>query len=88
MDRRIALAYHTYQSFKPGEVTPELCHRLGMELEKRMCGEEYQVLVSAHFNTGTYRYHFMVNSVGLWDGRKFNCGKLSYHQFFQLSDDL
>ena len=82
------IAYHAYQSFKPGEVTPELCHRLGVELAKRMWGDEYQVLVATHFNTGTYHNHFVVNSVGLWDGRKFNCGKRAYYQFRQLSDDL
>lgn len=31
------VAYHAYQSFKTGEVTPEQCHRLGVELGKR-CG--------------------------------------------------
>ena len=82
------VAYHAYQSFRPGEVTPELCHRLGVELAKRMWGDEYQVLVATHFNTGTYHNHFVVNSVGLWDGRKFNCGKRAYFQFRQLSDDL
>ena len=82
------VAYHAYQSFKPGEVTPELCHRLGVELAKRMWGDEYQVLVATHFNTGTYHNHFVVNSVGLWNGRKFNCGKRAYYQFRQLSDDL
>lgn len=82
------VAYHAYQSFKPGEVTPELCHRLGVELAKRMWGDEYQVLVATHFNTGTYHNHFVVNSVGLWGGRKFNCGKRAYYQFRQLSDDL
>lgn len=82
------VAYHAYQSFKPGEVTPELCHQLGIELAKRMWGDEYQVLVATHFNTGTYHNHFVVNSVGLWDGRKFNCGKRAYYQFRQLSDDL
>lgn len=82
------VAYHAYQSFKPGEVTPELCHQLGVELAKRMWGDEYQVLVATHFNTGTYHNHFVVNSVGLWDGRKFNCGKRAYYRFRQLSDDL
>ena len=82
------VAYHAYQSFKPGEVTPELCHQLGVELAKRMWGDEYQVLVATHFNTGTYHNHFVVNSVGLWDGRKFNCGKRAYYQFRQFSDDL
>ena len=53
------VAYHAYQSFKPGEVTPELCHRLGVELAKRMWGDEYQVLVATHFNTGTYHNHFV-----------------------------
>ena len=82
------VAYHAYQSFKPGEVTPELCHQLGVELAKRMWGDEYQVLVATHFNTGTYHNHFVVNSVGLWNGKKFNCGKRAYYQFRQLSDDL
>ena len=82
------VAYHAYQSFKPGEVTTKLCHRLGVELAKRMWGDEYQVLVATHFNTGTYHNHFVVNSVGLWDGRKFNCGKRAYFRFRQLSDDL
>ena len=82
------VAYHAYQSFKPGEVTPGLCHQLGVELAKRMWGDDYQVLVATHFNTGTYHNHFVVNSVGLWDGRKFNCGKRAYYQFRQLSDDL
>lgn len=29
------VAYHAYQSFKPGEVTPELCHQMGVELAKK-----------------------------------------------------
>ena len=82
------MAYHAYQSFKSEEVTPERCHRLGVELAKRMWDEEYQVLETTHFNTGTYHNHFVVNSIGLWDGRKFNCGKRASYQFHQLSDDL
>lgn len=30
------VAYHAYQSFKTGEVTPEQCHRIGVELAKNM----------------------------------------------------
>lgn len=32
------VAYHAYQSFKTGEVTPRLAHKLGVELAKRMWG--------------------------------------------------
>ena len=59
------MAYHAYQSFKSEEVTPERCHRLGVELAKRMWDEEYQVLETTHCNTGTYHNHFVVNSIGL-----------------------
>ena len=52
------VAYHAYQSFKTGEVTPQLAHKLGVELAKRMWGDQYQVLVATHFNTGTYHKLF------------------------------
>ena len=80
------VAYHAYQSFKPGEVTPELCHWLGVELAKRMWGDKYQVLVATHFNTGTYHNHFVINSVGLWDGRKFNGEPTRYNLMREALD--
>ena len=82
------VAYHAYQSFKTGEVTPEQCHRLGVELARKMWGDQYQVLVATHFNTGTYHNHFVVNAVGMWDGKKFDCNKGAYWKFRGLSDDL
>ena len=44
------VAYHAYQSFKPGEVTPEQCHKIGVELAKKMWGDRFQVLVASHLN--------------------------------------
>ena len=43
---------------------------------------------SHNFAPTQYHNHFVVNSVGLWNGKKFNCGKRAYYQFRQLSDDL
>ncbi len=82
------VAYHAYQSFKTGEVTPEQCHKIGVELARKMWGADYQVLVATHFNTGTYHNHFVVNSVGMWDGKKFNCNKRAYNKLRELSDDI
>lgn len=82
------VAYHAYQSFKTGEVTLEQCHRLGVELAKQMWGTDYQVLVATHFNTGTYHNHFVINSVNMWNGKKFNCNKKAYYKFRDLSDLL
>ena len=82
------VAYHAYQSFKTDEVTPELCHQIGVELARKMWGGEYQVLVATHFNTGTYHNHFVVNAVNMWDGKKFNCNEGAYWKFRALSDEL
>ena len=82
------IAYHAYQSFKTGEVTAEQCHRLGVELAQKMWGDDYQVLVATHFNTGTYHNHFILNAVGMWDGKKYDCSKREYYRMRRLSDDM
>ena len=82
------LAYHCVQSFKTGEVSPELCHQLGVELAKRMWGDRFQVLIATHFNTGTYHNHLVINSVSYKDGRKFNCNKRAFYRMREISDAL
>ena len=81
------IAYHAYQSFKTGEVSPELAHKIGVELAEKMWSE-YQVVVATHFNTGTYHNHFVINSVNMFTGKKFNCNKGAYYRFRGLSDEL
>lgn len=81
------IAYHAYQSFKTGEVSPELAHEIGVKLARKMWAE-HQVLVATHFNTGTYHNHFVVCSVNMFTGKKFNCNKGAYYRFRGLSDEL
>ena len=45
------VAYHGYQSFAEGEVTPELAHKIGIEFAERVWGDDYQVVVTTHLNT-------------------------------------
>lgn len=47
-----------------------------------------KVIVATHFNTGTYHNHFVVNSVNMFTGKKFNCNKGAYYHFRELSDEL
>lgn len=49
---------------------------------------EYQVVVATHLDTGTYHNHFVVNSVNMFTGKKFNCNKEAYYHFRELSDEL
>jgi len=43
-------AYHGYQSFAPGEATPEVAHEIGMKLARQLWGGKYQVLVATHLD--------------------------------------
>ena len=45
------IAYHGYQSFAPGEATPEIAHQIGVELARRLWGERYQVVVATHLDS-------------------------------------
>ena len=65
------VAYHGYQSFKPGEVTSEEAHKIGMETARKMWGDDYQIVVTTHLNTDSLHNHFVINSVSFKTGRKF-----------------
>ena len=82
------VAYHCYQSFKPGEVTPEQCHQLGIELARRMWGDRYQILVATHLDREHLHNHLVCCSVSFTDGKKFNDNKAAYSKLRRLSDEI
>lgn len=86
MDGR--LAFHAVQSFKPGEVTPDECHALGVQLAQQMWGNRFEVVVSTHLDKDHLHNHFVVNSVSWVDGKKFTNCKKDYQEFKQISDQL
>lgn len=53
------LAFHGEQSFKEGEVTPELAHEIVVKLAEEMWGDRFQVVVSTHLNTEHIHNHFV-----------------------------
>lgn len=65
------LAFHAYQSFNEGEVTPEIAHEIGVKLANEMWGDRFQVVVSTHLNTKHLHNHFVINSVSFKDGKKY-----------------
>lgn len=44
------IAFHAIQSFKPGEVTPEIAHSVGVKLAKEIWGDRFEVVVATHLN--------------------------------------
>lgn len=82
------VAYHGYQSFAEGEVTPEEAHRIGMETARRMWGEDYEVMVTTHLNTENVHNHFVVNSVSFRTGRKFENHISDHYRLRDISDEI
>ncbi len=68
------LAYHAYQSFKPGEVTPRQCHEIGVKLAEKIWGKRYQVLIATHMNCEHLHNHFVISAVSFRDGKKLDTG--------------
>ncbi len=82
------LAYHAYQSFKAGEVTPQECHRIGIETAEQMWGDRLEVLVTSHVNGEHLHNHFCVNSVSFVDGAKFKNKNAERFRLREISDKL
>lgn len=82
------IAWHGYQSFKPGEVTPEQCHALGVELARQMWGDRFQVIVTTHLDKEHLHNHFCINSVSFKDGGKYNFSKKELKRLRDTSDRL
>lgn len=81
--------FHLVQSFAPGEATPELAHKIGLELAGRLLGGKYQAMISTHLNTGCIHNHIVWNSVSMEDGRKYHSSKKTYVlEVRGISDEL
>ena len=83
------VAYHGYQSFAPGEATPEIAHRIGVELAQRLWGDRYQVVVATHLEKENHLHnHFVLNTVSFLDGIKYFRSAIDYHDMREISDAL
>jgi len=82
------VAYHGYQSFAEGEVTPEEAHQIGLELAEELWGERFQVIVATHVNTKCLHNHFVINSVSCTDGKRFRDNRATYKIMRETSDRI
>jgi len=83
------IAYHGYQSFAQGEVTPEQAHEIGKQLAMELWGDKYQVLVTTHLDKSSHLHnHFVLNTVAITDGKKYFRSVSDYNEMQQVSDRL
>lgn len=82
------LGFHAFQSFKEGEVTPDMAHLIGIKLAEEMWGDRFEVVVATHQNTNHIHNHFIINSVSFKDGKKYSDNRESYARLRHLSDSI
>ena len=82
------LAFHAYQSFNEGEVTPKIAHEIGVKLANEMWGDRFQVVVSTHLNTQHIHNHFVINSVSFKDGKKYYSNLTNTALLRKISDEI
>lgn len=82
------LAFHGFQSFVKGEVTPEIAHEIGVKLAEELWGDRFEVVISTHLNTEHIHNHFVLNSVSFKDGKKYYNNRHTYALMRETSDRL
>ena len=83
------IAYHGYQSFAEGEVTPEQAHQIGIKLANELWGDKYQVIVATHLDKQSHLHnHFILNTVSYVDGKKYHRTNADYRKMRKVSDRL
>lgn len=82
------VGFHAVQSFKPGEISPELCHEIGVKLANELWGDRFQVVVTTHLNKEHLHNHFVINSVSFKDGYKYYDNHYTYALIRNKSDEI
>ncbi len=82
------IAFHAIQSFAYGEVTPKLCHEIGLKLAEEMWGDRFEVIVSTHMDKKHFHNHFVINSVSFKDGKRYYDKRETYAELRDVSDSL
>jgi hypothetical protein len=77
--------HHIIQSFKPGEITPEKAHKIGLELAEKQF-KNHEVLIATHKDKEHIHNHLIINSVSFKDGHKLITDKTSLREI-KLEND-
>ena len=78
--------YHVIQSFKPGEVTPELALKIAKELaEEQLSG--FETVIAIHVDKNHVHAHLIFNSVNADTGKKYHSNSRSYYEQLRAASD-
>ena len=82
------IAYHLRQSFKPGEIAPELANKIGYELAMSLTKGKHAFIVCTHVDKQHIHSHIVFNSTAIDCTRKFRNFWRSSFAIRKISDIL
>ena len=82
------IAYHLRQSFKPGEITPELANKIGYDLAMSLTKGKHAFIVCTHVDKHHIHSHIVFNSTAIDCTRKFRNFWRSSFAVRRISDML
>ncbi len=82
------IAYHLRQSFKPGEITPELANKIGYDLAMSLTKGKHAFIVCTHVDKHHIHSHIVFNSTAIDCTRKFRNFWRSSFTVRRISDML
>lgn len=80
-------AHHVIQSFKPGEVTPQLANQIGKDLVKKI-GKGHEAVIYTHADKEHIHNHIVINAVNHENGKKYQSKKSDLYKIREVSDQL
>lgn len=86
-ERQKIRLHHYIQSFRPGEVTPEEAHQIGVEWAEKVFGKKHMVLCATHTDRGHIHNHFAVCPYDM-DGKHWHANKESLRRCKAISDEI
>ena len=78
--------YHVIQSFKPGEVTPELALEIATEFAREHL-PGFETVISVHVDKEHIHAHLIFNSVNADTGRKYHSNAQTYYKQLRAASD-
>lgn len=87
MEKQKIRLHHYIQSFKPGEVTPEEAHQIGVEWAEKVFGKNRMVLCATHTDRGHIHNHFAVCPYDMY-GQRWYANKATMKMCRAISDEI
>lgn len=79
---------HFSQNFSEGEAAPEIVHKIAKELLDMPMFDGFQVAYATHTDTGKYHTHFVINTVNMDTGEKWQMSEKQLQELKDYSDSL